>query len=112
VFPEEDALPRPELHPTAAYRDHLAGAGQSHLDVTGHIIRPFQRVPEIRIVFRDEPIQPSLEITPSGGIGVFHDDQTATRMLTEHRNHSGRNGAGRHDFRDLCRHFNRAGAPG
>lgn len=112
VFPQEDALPRAQLHPATSHGDDFTGAGQSHFNVTGHIIGAFQRVPKIRIIFRHEPIQPTLEIPTSCRIGIFHDHQAATRVLAKNGHHPSRDSTRRHNICDLPGHFERAGASG
>src|SRR5450755_3320973 len=40
------------------------------------------------LIFRDELVEKSLEITPRGRRGIFHCDQTATGVLDKHRDRS------------------------
>ena len=48
-----------------------------------HVVRSFVVVLEVRRVFWDETIKEFFEIATSGRIGVFHDDEAATRVPNE-----------------------------
>jgi hypothetical protein len=50
-----------------------------------HVVRAFQRMLKMRVVFRNQPLKPSLEVRPRGWIGVFHNHQAATRVLAKNR---------------------------
>lgn len=41
--------------------------------MTGHIIRPFIRMGEVRIILWHETLNETFQITTSRGIGIFHD---------------------------------------
>ena len=49
----------------------------------GHIVGPFVIVFEIIGVFRHEPVEKFFEIAARGGRGIFHDHETAARVLDE-----------------------------
>src|SRR4051812_45398760 len=86
VFPEINALPRAEHEASRRKRYALAGPSERHLDVTRHVVGSLERVLEMRIILRHEPIKPGLEIGARRGVGVFHDHEAATRVLAKHRN--------------------------
>jgi hypothetical protein len=84
VFEEKDPLPRTELHSSINNRNSLARPSQRHADVRRHVVGAFVIVLEL-LIFRDEFVEKSLEITPRGRRGIFHCDQAATGMLDKHR---------------------------
>ena len=88
MLPQENSLPRSKQHPARRKRNGFTRARQGHLDVTGHIVRALQRVFEMRIFFRDEPVQPRRQIPPRRRISVFHDYQTAAGMLAKNRSNA------------------------
>jgi hypothetical protein len=81
VFKEKDPLPRSELHFSIGDRYCLTRAGQRHPDMRWHIIAPFRTVREIIGIFRYEPIEKCFQVAASGGIGIFHNEKTATGVL-------------------------------
>ncbi len=85
VFPEEKALPGSELKPPACKGNVFARTGQGHLDMGRHVVRPFQGVDEVRIVLGNQFLDEALQVNPGSRIGVFHQDETATRVLHENR---------------------------
>jgi len=85
VLPKVEPLPGAEQHTAIGKRHSFARAGESHLDVTGHVVRAFERVLKMRIAFRNQPFEPSFEIGTRRRIGVFHDHETATRVLAKDR---------------------------
>lgn len=101
MLESEDSLPCPQRHPPPVDGDHLGRTGQSHADVAWHVIRPFVSVDEIRIILRDQAIEPSLEITPCAWVGVFHEDQTRAGVAEENRHLSRGDSGSRDDTRNL-----------
>ena len=85
MFKKKNSLPRPKEKMAFVERDGFARARQRHLDVARHIVRPLERVGEMRIVLRHEAVEPRIEIAARGGVGVFHDDEAATRVAAEKR---------------------------
>ena len=85
VFPKINPLPGAEQQPAVRERHGFTGPRERHFDMTGHVVRTFQRMLEVWIVFRNQPIKPSLEIGARGRVSVFHDDQAAARVLAEDR---------------------------
>lgn len=106
MLPEKKPLPgAKQQSPTLAHRQRFAGSRQRHFNVTGHIIRPFERVREKCIVLRHEPRQPSLKIAPRAGVGVFHHDERCARMLAKHMRDPARNLGSTHDGGDSLGKF-------
>src|SRR5690606_6236559 len=83
VLPQEDTLPGPEEEAPVGEWNGFTRASERHLDVARHVVRSFERVLEIRITFRNEPVQPAFEVTPRTRIGVLHDDHAAAGVLAE-----------------------------
>jgi hypothetical protein len=98
MFEKEDALPGAELHSPASYRDHFTRAGQDGTNVRGAVVGTFRGMFEIRSVLGHEALEKFLEIAACGWIGVFHNDQTATRVPNEKREGPGLHPA----LRDNC----------
>ena len=86
VFPQKHALPSAKEQAAIRKGNSFTRAGERHLDVTRHVIRTFKSVGEIWIIFRHQAVQPLLQIIPRRGVRIFHDDETATRVLAKHRN--------------------------
>lgn len=101
MLKEKNALPRAELHSTIDNRDGFARARECHPDMRSAVVTAFGGVDEVIGVFRDETLEEFFQIPSRGAVGVFHNDQTATRMLNEYR-HDSDAYAG---FVDLARDF-------
>lgn len=84
VLEQKDSLPSTELHLSIRDRNSFTGARESHTNVRWHVVGAFVVVLEF-LIFRDEFVEKSLEITPGRGRGVFHRDQAATGVLNKHR---------------------------
>lgn len=84
MFKQENSLPCAECHFAVLNRDGLAGAGERHPNVAGHVIRAFQRVDKPRCVLGHEFLEKHFEVAAGRGIRVFHDDQTGTGVAHEH----------------------------
>lgn len=110
VLPEENSLPSAKLHPTRGHGDYFTGAGESHFDMTRHIVGPFERVVKIWVVFRHETIEPPLEITTGRRISVLHDNQATACVLAENRDGAGRHTTRCHNIRNLSGNFNCPGS--
>ena len=82
MFEKENTLPRSELHFSVDNRHGFARARQRHADVAGMSSLP-SIVREVIGVFRHEAIEKFLQIPSRGGVGVFHDDETATGVLNK-----------------------------
>jgi len=89
MFEEKNALPGAELHFAIENRDGFARARERHPNMRSAVVTAFGRVDEIIGVFRDETLEKFFQIFSRRPIGVFHNDQTATRMLNEYRDDSG-----------------------
>ena len=83
MLPKENTLPCAEAEAPIDKRDHFGSARQCHFNMTGHIIGPFEGVRKIGIVFGDEAINETLEISTRRRIGVFHNHQTAAGMAAK-----------------------------
>ena len=88
VFPKVNTLPGAKQQSAVRKRHGFTGPRERHFDMTGHVVRTFQRMLEVWIVFRNQPIKPSLEIGARGRVSIFHDDQAAARVLAENRHHT------------------------
>lgn len=100
VFPKKYSLPGPEQQAPVRKRHRLTGTRKRHLDVTRHVVGTFCRMFEFRVAFRNQSIEPPFEIATRGGIGVFHDQQRATRVLAKNRDYAAREAARSHMLRD------------
>ena len=107
VLPKENPLPGSELHPTGADGNDFAGPSERHLYMTRHIIRPFESVVKVRIVFGDETVEPTLKVSTGRRISVLHNDQATAGVLAEYRNGAGGHATGCHEVSDLSGNFNR-----
>ena len=84
MFKEKNALPRAELHSPIHNRHDLAGAREDHADVRWHVVAAFGAVGEIIGIFRHQPIEKRLQITPCSRIDIFHNDHATTGVLNEY----------------------------
>jgi len=88
MLKEKNPLPRAELHSTIDNRDGFARAREHHPDMRSAVVTAFGRVDEIFCVFWTVVLEKFFQIFSRRAIGVFHNDQTATRMLDEYRDDS------------------------
>lgn len=84
MFEEENPLPGAECHAAILNGYRLAGAGERHAYVAGHVVGSFQRMNEPRGAFRHELIKEGFQILPRRGIGVFHDYQAGAGVAHKH----------------------------
>ena len=112
MLPKEYPLPGSELHPTGADGNNFAGPSERHLDMTRHIIRPFEGVVEVRIVFGDETVEPTLKISTGRRIRILHDDQATAGVLAEYRDGAGGHSTGCYDVGYLSGNFYRPSSSG
>ena len=82
------------VRPFVIERDPVRG----HARVTGHVIGPLNGVLKPRGVFGDKPVEKLMQVTPGGGIGVFHDDEAATGVEDKNRQTPLRDAAGLQDM--------------
>src|SRR5688500_2932711 len=108
VFKEIDALPCAQEHASVGNRDGLGSSGEGHADVAGHVVGAFAGVLKPRGVFGYEAVEEFMEIVPCGGIGVFHDDETATGVADEDMDGALLNAAGFENTGDAIRDLNGA----
>jgi hypothetical protein len=85
MLEQEYALPGSKLHFAVDNRDCLAGTRQGHADVRRHVISPFRTVSKVLSSFRHQTIEKFLQVMSRRGIGVFHENDAATRVLNKHR---------------------------
>ena len=85
VFKEKNSLPCPELHFSIDNRDGLACARQNHTNMRRAIVFALSDVLKIVGIFRDQTLEKFLEILSCRRVGVFHNDEAATRVLNEDR---------------------------
>jgi len=86
MLEQEYALPGSKLHFAVANRDCLTCAGQCHSDMRWHVIAALGTMREIIGIFRHQTIEEFLQVTSRCGIGIFHDNDTATRVPNKYRN--------------------------
>ena len=85
VLEQENALPGSKLHFAVDNRDCLACARQRHADVRRHVIAAFRTVSKVISIFRHQPIEKFLQVVSRRGIGIFHENDAATRVPNKHR---------------------------
>jgi hypothetical protein len=85
MLEQENALPGSKLHFAVDNRDCLAGTRQGHADVRRHVIAAFRTVSKVISIFRHQTIEKFLQVMSRRGIGVFHENDAATRVLNKHR---------------------------
>lgn len=112
MLPKKYPLPGSELHPTGADGNDFAGPSERHFDMTRHIIGPFEGVLKVWIIFGDEAVEPTFEISTGRRISILHDDQATAGVLAEYRNGAGGHATGCHDVRYLSGNFNRPSCSG
>ena len=87
MFEQVQTLPGSQPHPPGNDRDADRGLVQGGLDMRGHIVRPFHRVPQPVhrgvIARRHKAAEEFIEITPDVRIGIFLDGQRRARVLDE-----------------------------
>lgn len=83
MLPKVNPLPSPKRQTSVTDRDRQTGGGQRCLDVCWHVVGAFGVVRVQRIVFRHKAIQPALEITLGGPIGILLDGEARGRVLDE-----------------------------
>jgi hypothetical protein len=81
VFPEEEALPGPEVAPGVLDGDRYGSQRQDGADVGRHVVRPFVGVVEKGIAVGDEPLGEPLQVAPDVGRGVLADDQRGAGVV-------------------------------
>jgi hypothetical protein len=85
MLEQENTLPGSKLHFAVDNRDCLACARQSHADVRRHVITAFRTVSKVISIFRHQTIEKFLQVMSRRRIGVFHENDAATRVLNKHR---------------------------
>ena len=85
VLEKENALPGSKLHFAVDNRDCLACARQGHADVRRHVIAAFRTVSKVLSIFRHQTIEKFLQVVSRRGIGIFHENDAATRVPNKHR---------------------------
>ncbi len=86
MLKEENALPGSKDHLGVGNRNRLAGSGERHADVGGHVIRTLHRVLVATTIFGNKSLEISLQIPCRRGIGVFKNHKTRTRVADENGN--------------------------
>lgn len=85
VLKKENPLPSAERQSAVHNGNHFGCSGQSHAQVTGHIISTFVRVDKIWRFLRHQPIKKLMQVRPRRGVSVFEDQQAATGVLDKDR---------------------------
>ena len=80
VLEKQNPLPGSELHFAVDNRDCLAGMRQGHADVRRHVISAFRTVSKVLSIFRHQTIEKFLQVMSRRGIGIFHENDAATRV--------------------------------
>ena len=83
MFEEKESLPSAKAHAVADDGDVFVDVGEAHADVRRHVVWALIGVDEIRSVLRNKMVEKVVEVGASRRVGVFHDDETATRVLDE-----------------------------
>jgi len=94
VLEEKNPLPSSKSQTSTDDWDHLRGARERHPQVARHVIRTLAGVDEPRLILRHKPVEEPMKVGPCRGVCVFKNQQTAARMLDEHRGRAGANAAG------------------
>ena len=109
MFEEENTLPGAELHPAVGNRYDFARTGEDGANVRGAVVAAFRGVLEVRRLFRHEPLEEFFQISPRRWVGIFHDEEAATRVPNENRDdtilHSAPDDEVRNPLRDLVGAF-------
>ena len=84
MLEKENALPRAELQVPVGDRDDLARAREDGANMRGAIVAAFRSMLELGRVLGHQMLEKSLEITPGGRVGIFHQNQAATRVPDEY----------------------------
>ena len=85
MFKEKNTLPRSKLHFAIGDRYCVTRAGQRHPDMGWHVVATFRTVREVIGIFRYEPIEKCFQVAARCGIGVLHNEETATGVLNKNR---------------------------
>jgi len=85
MFKQKNALPRSKLHFPIDNRYCLARASQHHPDMRRHVVAPFGTVREVIGIFGYEPIEKCFQVAARCGVGVLHNEETATGVLNKNR---------------------------
>lgn len=83
VLPEEEPLPCAKQERALGEWNEFRTPRKGHLDMAGHIVRPFVGVGEMSIVVGNQSIHKSLEIMAGTGIGVFHQYEAAAGVAAK-----------------------------
>jgi hypothetical protein len=86
MLEQENALPGSKLHLAVDNRDCLACARQGHADVRRHVIAAFRTVSKVIIIFRHQTIEKFLQVVSRRRIGIFHENDAATRVPNKDSN--------------------------
>src|SRR5688572_16401238 len=85
VLPEVDALPRAKGELLAEDRNRQRGRGERGLDVRRHVVGALRVVLVEGIAFRDEALQPALEVALRRRVGVLLDHEAGGGVAQEER---------------------------
>jgi hypothetical protein len=80
MLEQEYPLPGSKLHFAIVNRDCLACARQGHADVRRHVIAAFRTMSKVVSIFRHQTIEKFLQVMSRRGIGIFHENEAATRV--------------------------------
>lgn len=89
MFPEKNALPGSQHQSSGGKGDDFTAPGQSHFDVTGHIIRPFVGVDEFRMIVGNQFIHKHFKVPAGGRVRILHQNKATAGMLYKYRRRSG-----------------------
>ena len=105
MLEKENSLPSPENHFPLGDRHNLARAGESHTDVGCHVIRPLKRVGVAQTIFGNQALEETYQVTRSGGVRIFKNNETRAGVADKNGNHSLANGCALKDALHLGGNF-------
>ena len=105
MLEKENSLPSPEDHFPLGDRHNLTRAGKSHTDVGRHVIRPLKRVGIAQTIFRNQALEETYQVTRSGRVSVFKNNETRAGVADKNGDHSLANGCALQDALHLGGNF-------
>ena len=97
VLEKKDSLPSSKNHSPLGNRHVFARAGKSHTDVGSHVIRPLKGVGVAHIIFGNQALEETFQVTRSGGVRIFKNNKARAGMPDKNSNHALPNGCALQD---------------
>src|SRR2546421_7449487 len=104
MFEKENPLPGAELHLGICYGNHFTRPREHHPDMRCAVVGSFVVVLVIGVL-RHEPFEEFFQVAARRRCSVFHDDDTAARVLNEDRHGPRGDAAPVDNLPDLVGHF-------